>query len=88
MFEDDEQRARAAKMNPGKDPARKLGLHDMAAGPVLFSATGVTTGALLRGVRFYPHQVVTHSLVMRSSSGTSRFIEAHHNLSTKVWPAQ
>ena len=88
MFEDDEQRARAAKMNPGKDPARKLGLHDMAAGPVLFSATGVTTGALLRGVRFYPHQVVTHSLVMRSSSGTSRFIEAHHNLNTKVWPAQ
>ncbi|MFT8886674.1 MAG: class II fructose-bisphosphatase [Acetobacter papayae] len=88
MFEDDDQRARAAKMNPGKDPARKLGLHDMAAGPVLFSATGVTTGALLRGVRFYPHQVVTHSLVMRSSSGTSRFIEAHHNLSTKVWPAQ
>ena len=88
MFEDDEQRARAAKMNPGKDPARKLGLHDMAAGPVLFSATGVTTGALLRGVRFYPHQAVTHSLVMRSSSGTSRFIEAHHNLNTKVWPAQ
>ncbi|MBO1327819.1 class II fructose-bisphosphatase [Acetobacter suratthaniensis] len=88
VFEDDEQRARAAKMNPGKDPARKLGLHDMAAGPVLFSATGVTTGALLRGVRFYPHQVVTHSLVMRSSSGTSRFIEAHHNLNTKVWPAQ
>jgi fructose-1,6-bisphosphatase II / sedoheptulose-1,7-bisphosphatase len=88
MFEDDEQRARAATMNPGKDPARKLGLHDMAAGPVLFSATGVTTGALLRGVRFYPHQVVTHSLVMRSSSGTSRFIEAHHNVSTKVWPAQ
>jgi fructose-1,6-bisphosphatase II / sedoheptulose-1,7-bisphosphatase len=88
MFEDDEQRSRAAKMNPGKDPARKLGLHDMATGPVLFSATGVTTGALLRGVRFYPHQVVTHSLVMRSSSGTSRFIEAHHNVSTKVWPAQ
>ena len=88
MFEDDEQRARAAKMNPGKDPARKLGLHDMATGPVLFSATGVTTGALLRGVRFYPHQVVTHSLVMRSSSGTSRFIEARHNVSTKVWPAQ
>ncbi|MBS0967000.1 class II fructose-bisphosphatase [Acetobacter okinawensis] len=88
LFEDDAQRARAQKMNPGKNPDRKLDLHDMAAGSVLFSATGVTTGALLRGVRQYPHQAVTHSLVMRSKSGTSRFIEGHHNFKTKTWTPQ
>ncbi|MFT8542003.1 class II fructose-bisphosphatase [Acetobacter sp.] len=78
LFEDDAQRERAQKMNPGKNPDRKLDLHDMAAGSVLFSATGVTTGALLRGVRQYPHQAVTHSLVMRSKSGTSRFMSRPH----------
>jgi fructose-1,6-bisphosphatase II / sedoheptulose-1,7-bisphosphatase len=88
LFEDDGQRERAQKMNPGKNPDRKLDLHDMAAGSVLFSATGVTTGALLRGVRQYPHQAVTHSLVMRSKSGTSRFIEGHHNFKTKTWTPQ
>ncbi|GAA3662429.1 MULTISPECIES: class II fructose-bisphosphatase [Acetobacter] len=88
LFEDDAQRERAQKMNPGKNPDRKLDLHDMAAGSVLFSATGVTTGALLRGVRQYPHQAVTHSLVMRSKSGTSRFIEGHHNFKTKTWTPQ
>lgn len=88
LFEDNAQRERAQKMNPGKNPDRKLDLHDMAAGSVLFSATGVTTGALLRGVRQYPHQAVTHSLVMRSKSGTSRFIEGHHNFKTKTWTPQ
>lgn len=85
LFEDDTQRERALAMNPGKSPDRKLGLQDMAAGPVLFSATGVTTGALLRGVHQHPYHAVTHSLVMRSKSGTSRFVEAHHNFRTKNW---
>ncbi|MBO1325435.1 class II fructose-bisphosphatase [Acetobacter sp. TBRC 12305] len=88
LFETDEQRERALAMNPGKSPDRKLGLHEMAAGPVLFSATGVTTGALLRGVRHEAHQAVTHSLVMRSKSGTSRYIEGHHNFRTKTWAPQ
>ena len=88
LFEDDGQRERARKMNPGKDPDRKLGLHDLAAGSVLFSATGVTTGTLLRGVRQLPHQAITHSLVMRSKSGTVRFIEGHHNFKTKTWAPQ
>ncbi|MFT8676331.1 MAG: class II fructose-bisphosphatase [Acetobacter sp.] len=88
LFETDEQRQRALQMNPGKSPDRKLTLHEMAAGPVLFSATGVTTGTLLRGVRHEAHQAVTHSLVMRSKSGTSRFIEGHHNFRTKTWAPQ
>ena len=88
MFENEEQVARARKMDPGKDPTRKLGLHDMARGDVLFSATGVTTGALLRGVkRLSPTSVRTHSIVMRSKSATIRFIEGRHDFSMKTWTA-
>jgi fructose-1,6-bisphosphatase II len=41
-----------------------------------FAATGVTTGALLQGVEFFGDRVETHSVVMRSASGTVRFVEA------------
>ncbi|GBQ22575.1 fructose 1,6-bisphosphatase II [Acetobacter estunensis NRIC 0472] len=86
MFEDDAQRERAQKMNPGKKPDRKLGLTDLAAGDVLFSATGVTSGFLLEGIkRLPPQRAVTHSLVMRSKSGTLRFIEGYHNFNRKTW---
>ena len=80
LFEDDTQIERAREMAPGLDPSRRPGLHDMAAGQVLFCATGVTTGDLLRGVgRLGPSRTRTHSLVMRSKSGTVRFMETHHN---------
>ncbi|GBQ60503.1 class II fructose-bisphosphatase [Komagataeibacter swingsii] len=85
LFEDDGQIARARKMNPGADPSRKLALEDMARGDVLFSATGVTGGALLRGIRRSGIRTVTHSLVMRSKSGTIRFVEGHHDYQTKTW---
>lgn len=45
-----------------------------------FAATGVTTGALLRGVRFGGIHTSTHSVIMRSESGTVRFIEADHRV--------
>ena len=45
----------------------------------MFAATGVTSGAMLRGVRRSGQGAVTHSVVMRSQSGTVRYIEAHHN---------
>ena len=48
-----------------------------------FVATGITDGSLLRGVRYRGGGAVTHSLVMRSRSGTIRTIEGHHRL-TKV----
>ena len=83
FFEDDQQRQRAIAMNAHQDPSRKLGLCDMAAGAVLFSATGVTSGTLLRGVRYLshaPHRAITHSLVMSSQSETIRFIETHHSI--------
>ena len=85
LFEDDAQLARAREMSSG-DPRRRLSLEDMAGGDVLFSATGVTTGPLLRGVvRTAGDHAVTHSIVMRSKSGTMRFIEGHHNFRTKTW---
>ncbi|MBF0887853.1 class II fructose-bisphosphatase [Gluconobacter sp. LMG 1744] len=88
LFEDDTQRQRAREMANGLDPARKLYLHDMAAGNVLFSATGVTSGPLLKGVeRPSATRARTHSIVMRSKSRTVRYIESHHSFKPQAEPA-
>lgn len=86
VFEDEAQVERARGMGID-DPRRRLGLTDLAAGDVLFSATGVTSGAMLRGVRATPRGAITHSIVMRSKSGTVRYVEGHHNFDTKTWLA-
>jgi fructose-1,6-bisphosphatase II / sedoheptulose-1,7-bisphosphatase len=57
----------------------------MAKGDVMFACTGVTSGTMLRGVKRFGHGAITHSMVMRSKSGTVRYVEAHHNLQTKNW---
>ena len=50
----------------------------------MFIATGVTDGPFLKGVKFLPRrQVKTHSVVMRSKTGTIRNIESQHNLNMK-----
>jgi len=67
------------------DPHRIYKIEDMAKGDVMFAGTGVTTGAMLRGVRRTGEGAITHSIVMRSKSGTVRYIEAHHNFATKTW---
>jgi fructose-1,6-bisphosphatase II / sedoheptulose-1,7-bisphosphatase len=51
---------------------------EMARGDVLFAATGVTDGNLLSGVKFGRNSITTHTVVMRSSSGTVRWIKAEH----------
>ena len=56
---------------------------ELAKGEVMFAATGVTTGDFLRGVRFYAKGCETHSIVMRSKSGTVRYITATHQLDKK-----
>lgn len=84
MFENDAQIQRVIDMGH-PDPKRKFNLEEMAAGDVMFAGTGVTTGAMLRGVKRFGHGAITHSMVMRSKSGTVRFIEAHHNFTTKTW---
>ena len=61
------------------DPERVLTTNDLVAGADIFvAATGVTTGSLLRGVRYLPNGAITDSIVMRSRSGTVRRIEAQH----------
>ena len=82
IYEDDTQRERAKSMGIS-DPDRIFGVEDMARGDVMFSATGVTTGAMLRGVQRTASRAITHSIVMRSKTGTVRYIEGHHNFSIK-----
>lgn len=83
LFRNDDERARAARWGV-TDLNRKYELTDLASGDVMFAATGVTTGSMLRGVRRYQGGAYTHSVVMRSRSGTVRYVEAHHNLRTKT----
>jgi fructose-1,6-bisphosphatase II / sedoheptulose-1,7-bisphosphatase len=72
------QRAQAAKVGI-KDFDRKFDHHEMARGDVLFAATGVTDGNLLSGVRFARSgEITTDTVVMRSSTGTIRWIRAVH----------
>ena len=73
----DEKIARAKTMGID-DPDRIYNLEEMASGDVVFSATGVTDGNLLNGVRFSKTAIVTHTIVMRSSSRTVREIIARH----------
>jgi fructose-1,6-bisphosphatase II / sedoheptulose-1,7-bisphosphatase len=82
MFEDEEQAKRALEMGVS-DPAKIYRGDEMARGNVMFAATGVTTGAMLRGVRRTPGGAVTHSIVMRSKSGTVRYVEGLHNFARK-----
>lgn len=86
IYEDDSQIARAREMGLA-DPHKKFTLTEMAKGDVMFAATGVTTGPMLRGVKRFGRGAITHSMVMRSKSGTVRYIEAHHNFATKTWSA-
>jgi fructose-1,6-bisphosphatase II / sedoheptulose-1,7-bisphosphatase len=72
-----EQRERAIRMGV-EDVDRKFDVSEMARGDVLFAATGVTDGNLLAGVKFGKRAIVTHTVVMRSSSGTVRWIKAEH----------
>jgi fructose-1,6-bisphosphatase II / sedoheptulose-1,7-bisphosphatase len=69
-----EQKARARKMGIN-DFDKKFSLNDMASGDVMFAATGVTDGSLLRGVRFDREHVTTETVVMRSATGTVRWIK-------------
>ncbi len=81
--EDEAQRERCRAMGIA-DVNQLLTMEDMVKGDdVLFAATGVTNGDLLRGVRFTPEGAHTHTVVMRAKTGTVRFIEAVHQLSRK-----
>jgi fructose-1,6-bisphosphatase II / sedoheptulose-1,7-bisphosphatase len=71
------KRERAAKMGI-TSPGKKYQIEDMVQGDCLFSATGVTTGSMLRGVQFRGKVIETDTVVMRSVTGTVRRIRAEH----------
>lgn len=74
-----DENEREAAIALGYNLDKVLTTDDLVKGDnVFFSATGVTDGELLRGVRYFGGGARTHSLVMRSKSGTVRFIEATH----------
>ncbi len=82
VFRNEDEKGRARRLGVN-DLNRKYSLTDMARGDVMFAATGVTDGSLLRGVRRWRGGGRTHSIVMRSKTGTVRFIEAIHNFERK-----
>jgi fructose-1,6-bisphosphatase II / sedoheptulose-1,7-bisphosphatase len=82
IFRNDDEKARAARMGI-EDLDRKYGLLDLASGDVMFAATGVTDGTMLRGVRRHRNGATTSSIVMRSSTGTVRQIASRHDFTRK-----
>jgi fructose-1,6-bisphosphatase class II len=81
-FRNDDEKARARKMGvTSLDKIYKI--DELAQGNVMFCATGVTQGTFLNGVRFFSGGANTHSVVMRSETGTVRYIEATHHFDRK-----
>jgi len=78
-FRNDDERARAERMGTSADEQRVYGTTDLAPGEnLVFSATGVTEGDLLQGVRFFGGGARTHSLVMSYQSKQVRFVDTVH----------
>ena len=84
LFDDDTQRARAKAMGV-QDFDRVYTMEDMARGDVMFAATGVTDGSMLKGVKLWPGGGFTESIVMRSKTGTVRIVTTEHNFRRKTW---
>jgi fructose-1,6-bisphosphatase II len=78
----DDERARAVKMGI-TDQNRIYTADELAKGEVMFAATGVTSGDFLRGVRFFSNGAETHSVIMRSKTGTVRHVTATHRFDKK-----
>lgn len=83
MFRNEEEKMRAKKMGV-TDFDKVYKMDELARGDVMFIASGVTHGPLLEGVRFLPNnRAKTHSIVMRSTTGTIREVFAFHQLDKK-----
>lgn len=75
IFRNDVERGRAERIGI-TDLNRKYSMEELASGDVMFAATGVTDGSMLDGVKVANGRVSTHTIVMRSSTGTVRYIRA------------
>ena len=82
VFRSESEKDRARRMGI-QDLNRIYGIQDLARGNVMFCATGVTQGPFLGGVRFFAGGATTHSVVMRSETGTVRMIQADHHFDRK-----
>ncbi len=82
ITDNDDQKKRAARMGI-KDFDTKFSMMEMASGDVIFAATGVTDGSMLDGIRVTAEGVSTHTVVMRSLTGTVRHIKAFHRADSK-----
>jgi fructose-1,6-bisphosphatase II / sedoheptulose-1,7-bisphosphatase len=88
LIVDSEGKRRRVAERGIKDPKRVYRAEDMAAGDVLFAATGITDGSLFAGVRFEPGTATTYSIVTRSETGTQRWIRARHRNGEKWAPVE
>ena len=77
VFRTEDERRRAQRIGI-KDLTRKYKTLDLASGDVMFAATGVTTGSMLEGIRRTGEFISSHTIVMRSHTGTVRWIKARH----------
>ncbi|SVB33894.1 uncharacterized protein METZ01_LOCUS186748 [marine metagenome] len=77
VYRNEADRERSTRMGI-EDLEKIYGIEELASGQVMFSATGVTQGTFLKGVQFMSDGAKTHSVVMRSESGTVRYIETEH----------
>ena len=81
-FRNDDERGRASRLGIS-DFNKIYTMNELAHGEVMFAATGVTDGSMLRGVRRWSSGASTQSIIMRSKTGTVRTISAEHNFSKK-----
>tara|TARA_Y100001970_G_scaffold177506_1_gene216307 strand:+ start:20565 stop:21545 length:981 start_codon:yes stop_codon:yes gene_type:complete len=84
IYDNNQSFERAKKMGV-LDKNQVFETNDLAKGDVMFSATGVTDGTLLKGVRIKDDSAHTHSVVMRSQTNTVRYVNAKHNLNIKKY---
>jgi fructose-1,6-bisphosphatase class II len=82
LFNNEDEIKRAQKTGI-KDHNKIYQLNDLATGDIVFSATGVTDGTMLKGIKITKNSAETHSIVMRSKTGTIRHINGEHNFDIK-----
>ncbi len=78
LFLRSDEEKRAAHALGIEDFSRIYTMEDMAKGDVIFAATGITDGSMLNGIKFRGNEVTSHTVVMRSITGTIRWVQGRH----------
>ena len=84
LFRDEDEKGRATRMGI-TDFDKIYTMDDLAYGNVMFAATGVTDGSMVRGVHRFEGGATTESIIMRSKTGTVRTVHCKHNFTRKDW---